>query len=325
MSFRSKHRFSPSTTRAAGLLSRLFTSIRLTPLRIALTYLVFGFSALYVSDVLLVRHFTDPVLTGLQSIKGGVEIGATAILIYGLTTWHEYSLEQQTNRLARQREELLVLHRVFRHNLRNDLNVIHGYTTLLHDHTSLEQQHEWCQKVIAGVEDLMGYAERADQIHRITDYGTPAQPIDLTEMIPRILAAHPAIHDQVTITTELPDTASVAANHMLRDAVTELITHLITLASDTPTIHISVDPKEGPIGMTTLTITAQDTTIPTNVITVLEDAREDTLQHLDGLELWFVYWTIRESDGTITIDSTQEDTTLTIRLPHASLNPLQAA
>lgn len=64
-----------------------FTRGRLTPLGIAALYLVFGAVGLFVSDVLLELVFEDPLLALLQSVKGGLEIGITAVFIYLLVGW----------------------------------------------------------------------------------------------------------------------------------------------------------------------------------------------------------------------------------------------
>ena len=58
---------------------------RLTPTRVALLYAVFGFGLLVVSDLLLPRVVTDPVLLReLQAAKGAVEVLASAVLVYAL-------------------------------------------------------------------------------------------------------------------------------------------------------------------------------------------------------------------------------------------------
>jgi PAS domain S-box-containing protein len=71
------------------------TRWNLTPARIAGIYLLFGVTALLVSDVLLDVLFADPLLATLQGIKGVLEVLATAGLIYLLVTWSQRDLRLQ--------------------------------------------------------------------------------------------------------------------------------------------------------------------------------------------------------------------------------------
>ena len=72
-----------------------FTRGRLTPLGIAAIYLVVGAVGLFVSDVLLELVFEDPLLGVLQSVKGGLEVGLTALFIYLLVRWSWRDLKLQ--------------------------------------------------------------------------------------------------------------------------------------------------------------------------------------------------------------------------------------
>lgn len=80
-------------------LAALLNRVEITPARITAAYLLFGFAALYLSDVILVQLFADPVLSQLQTLKGGVEVLATGGLIYGLSRWSRSQVETRENRL----------------------------------------------------------------------------------------------------------------------------------------------------------------------------------------------------------------------------------
>lgn len=54
--------------------------------------------------------------------------------------------------------------------------------------------------------------------------------------------------------------------------------------------------------------------IPPNELTVLERGREDALAHGSGLGLWIVTMVVEEIDGTITYDTGEDGTTITLRL-----------
>ncbi len=71
------------------------TRWNLTPARIAGIYLLFGATALLISDVLLNLLFEDPLLAALQGLKGVIEVLATAGLIYLLVTRSQHDLRLQ--------------------------------------------------------------------------------------------------------------------------------------------------------------------------------------------------------------------------------------
>lgn len=68
---------------------------RLTAKRIALLYLVFGFFALVVSDILLVAFVDDPLLARIQAGKGALEVAVTAVFIYLLVRWSQKNVRLQ--------------------------------------------------------------------------------------------------------------------------------------------------------------------------------------------------------------------------------------
>lgn len=69
----------------------------LTPFRLAVLYLAFGFVALFASDVLLLAVFEDPLLRTLQAGKGALEVFVTAVLIYLVvrSSWRDLLLKER--------------------------------------------------------------------------------------------------------------------------------------------------------------------------------------------------------------------------------------
>lgn len=312
--------------------SLVIERLDLTPGRVALIYVVIGLLALYGSDVLLIQYFDDPMLSKLQAVKGVVEVGLTGVLIYGLTRGSRAPLEVHNTRLARQREELDVLHRVLRHNLRNDLNIIHGYTQLLHtnhdpDTDTASAQLEWCETVLRNVEGLLEYTERAEEIRRITDQDEAPTEFDLVEVIPSLLDDNPHVTDRVSIDLDLPDKAVVAGNHMLPAAIDELVSNAIEHnPSESPWVGVTIAESSGLNGRMVLEIRDNGPGISEHAVDVLEQGGEDRLLHLESLGLWFVHWTVEESGGNLEISKIRDGALVRVILPAAtSVNPLSLA
>lgn len=300
--------------------TELFTRVRLTPRRIGLIYLLFGFSALYFSDVLLVRYFDDPLLGQLQAVKGGVEVLLTAGLVFGLARGREAQMQRGMEHLDQQRTELQVLHRVLRHNLRNDLNVIQGYAEMIRADARSDTVTTRSEKILDAVAKLTRYTNQAGRINKITESNGYRQTFDLTAVIPRLVDSHPDVAPEVRVTTNLPPRASVEANRMFEAALGELLSNAIVHNDkDQPTISIDVSAEAGPAHMVEIRVSDNGPGIPDMEREPLMADEEESIYHLSGLGLWFVKWTVRHSRGEMAFrDNEPEGTTVVLHVPKTS-------
>lgn len=275
----------------------------LTPLQITLIYMVFGFAALYLSDVVFVQLIDDPaLLQQVQAVKGGVEVVATGGLIFVLTHRSRRSLTRANDRLQQQQEELQVLHRLFRHNLRNTMNIIHGYTASLHEELDTQRHREWCATMLDVADQIIHYTEQADKIQKVTHDGD-FTVTDVADTVTQVIDSHPEITEQTQVETSLPETALVEANKMLSEALTELLRNAIVHNdTDHPEVMLSVDPEAGPSHMTEITVADNGPGIPQHVKQAIQQRNEDQLIHLDGIGMWFVFWTITSARGEFMIE-----------------------
>ncbi|PSQ15810.1 hypothetical protein BRD00_12390 [Halobacteriales archaeon QS_8_69_26] len=289
----------------------------LTPIRVALIYVAFGFFALFVSDVVFVEYLSEPTLSRIQAVKGGVEVLVTGGLIYVLTGVSRRQLAETNAALERRREELAVLHRVLRHNLRNDLNVIEGYAEQLEDRGDSDGERSMCDRILSECDELIRYTERAAQIRRISTGGDAPVRMDLAERIPQILADHELVDDEVSVETDLPETAPVEANRMVPRALGELLTNAVVHGGD-DSPSVTVVARATTDGMTRVEVSDDGSGVPEYVARVFSDPSEDQLVHLDGLGLWFVYLSVMASGGEFEIDSGGDGTTVRLWLPGVS-------
>ena len=295
----------------------------LTPFRITVIYLFAGSVALYFSDALLVSYLSEPQLSQAQAIKGGVEVLVTGGFIYLFTSRSHGQLESTAMELERHREELRLLHRVFRHNLRNDLNLIMGTAKLAQEEIADERGSKRCEEIVDAAEEILQYTEQARQIRNVPQYDQYTT-IDLAEVIPEILEAHPKVTEQVTVTTALPETAEVQVNPLFEEAVIELVTNAIEHNdTDSPTLTIEVDTSSGPSQTVTLSIRDDGPGISETEVDSIRADRESQLYHSTGMGLWFVDWVVTYSGGEVSIARTDMDgTEVRVRLPAELPSPL---
>lgn len=296
--------------------------VELTPLRITLVYLVFGMAALFLSDVLFVRYLSEPVLSQLQALKGGIEVMATAGLIYALTWRSRGQIEASAAQLERNRDERQLLHRVFRHHLRNDINIIHGYTELVREEVRTAEGDAICDRIVETTRDIMDYTEDARRIRAVTEQNGRST-FDLSELIPRVLEANQWVTDDVRVATDVPADVEVRANPLFGDALDELVSNAIEHNdADRPSVTIDVDPSAGPGGMTEFQISDDGPGIPATEIEALDTDRRNQVRHSLGLGLWFVDWVLTHSAGTLTVDAVDsEGTVVTLWVPNATEYP----
>jgi signal transduction histidine kinase len=301
---------------------RLLAGRDLTPLRISLVYTVLGFGALLVSDVLLVRYLDDPLLSQVQTLKGVLEIVLSAVLILALTSARELQLQRALSHLGQRNARLQVLYRVFRHDLRNDLNVIQGYTEHLQRRECRDADPEPFDEIFDTVGEIERYTEQVRRIKKITE-SEERHSYDLSETIPRVVATHPLVTDAVELSVRVPDGVTVETNRMFGRALAELVTNAIQHnESDRPRVRVTVEEATSPPDAVDVRVADDGPGISAREREALHSGSEDQVHHLSGLGLWFVKWTADHSGGKIHVEDNEwGGTTVVYRLPTSGAVP----
>ena len=293
----------------------------LTPGQIVGLYLVLGFLALYVSDVLLVRAFDDPAtLDRLQAVKGGVEVVATGGLVYVLARRSRRSLRTTNARLERQQAELQVLHRVLRHNLRHDVTVVEGYAAILEGAVDEPEHRAWCEKISAGAERIIHYTDQARKINQVTAEDA-LRPVDLGALARRVATTNEALAgSSVDVEVSTPERVTARAHPMLEAAVDELVTNAVEHHDgERPSVALRVDPEAGPAHCVEVVVSDDGPGIPKGVRSTMDQRGETPLLHLEGLGLWLVSWVTTVSDGELALeDRADRGTEVRLRLQRAN-------
>lgn len=298
--------------------------IELTAHRITMFYIVLGMTALLLSDVLLPQYLADPFLSQIQALKAGVEILLTGGFIFAIVRRSRRQIQEATEQVERQRDELGLLHRVFRHNLRNTLNVIRGHLELVREQAEAEPMEERCDEIYGSSERILEYTEQARRIRKVTDGEASAERVDLAETVEEILSNHPWVTEDVVIKTNVPDGIEVEANPMLTEAIHELVTNAIKHNdSSTPRVSLEFDADAGSSDMVGLRIQDNGPGLPPSEIESLRRERESQVLHATGMGLWFVDWVATHSGGELRVLSDDETgTDICLHLPKSVRPPV---
>jgi len=297
-----------------------WTAVDITPFRATVTYFVFGSVMLLVSDFLLPSYVSGQLLTELQAVKGFAEVVVTAGFIFVLTKGSRYQLKTANTRLKRQQEELDVLHRVLRHNLRNKLNVVTASTSLLTDRMGDSPDSEfvvdYCERIRTAAEELLERAETARDIQRVSD-STATARFDAVALFEEVIDTVTGSHGSVRVTTSFPESAPIEAHVLFRKAAVELV-HNAVEHNDGAAPEVSIQAlDEPPRGQVVIEIRDNGPGIPQEVMDVVLSGNRDQVRHLNGLGLWFAYWCVDASGGEMEIETSDGGSCVRLRMPRA--------
>ena len=201
----------------------------------------------------------------------------------------------------RRQQQLQVLYRVLRHNLRNELNVIEGYADLLAESGTSEQEFA-LSEISRAVDDLLQISQQARRIERTftEDSGDQEMP-SLDEVVQGALADAAVPEDGLT--TSIPET-SLTTNMELQMAIQELVVNAFKHNdAEEPSVSVSMKTESNwntPYGK--VIVRDNGPGIPSNEREVLRQGEESPLLHGNGLGLWLVNWIVSELGGTIEIE-----------------------
>lgn len=204
---------------------------------------------------------------------------------------------------------------MLRHNLRNSLNVALALLDVVMDEGDERRELLVVREQLDDLVALSRDAQNLEQLWRNDDETV----VDLARVVRERAAVVRTTHQAVEVRTDLPERAPVSAHPRLAYAVAELLDNAARHNdADAPRVTAVVSPTAGAAGATRLDVVDNGPGIPPDEVAVLDRAEETSLEHGTGLGLWLVYWTVVQSDGTVTVrDDDPRGTVVRVTLPRA--------
>jgi PAS domain S-box-containing protein len=218
------------------------------------------------------------------------------------------------SRRKERKRQLQALEQWLRHNIRNDVNVIHGTATNIRQGLT-DDPEEGVRRIEHYADHLLAQADRERQIVELLTTPPDPIPIDLAGLVDGRLPDLRERHSGADIEVGRADAVRISAIPAIAEAVDELVTNAVEYAdSDPATARISVI-DDGDRGL--VRVADDGPGIPDIERNTLRlDHEIDQLHHSSGLGLLFVYWVTRLSDGEITITENETGgSTVTLALP----------
>ncbi|TQQ83391.1 PAS domain-containing protein [Halonotius terrestris] len=282
------------------------------------------------SDQLLAEGEVDSVELQLETAAGNpmwAEISGIASEERDETVF-ELALQDITARKERD-QQLSVLNRVLRHNLRNAINVIEGNAALLDEEVEREDLQACVNGIEQRVKNLSQLSEKAVTVRSLFDQGREINTAcDVRTLLETVADEFEDRHPEASFTVDDFEPMYVRADVRLKMALTELVSNAIVHNDQsTPTVTVTAGPSEtGRAGeWVDIEITDNGPGIPPHERKTIESGDETPLQHGTGLGLWLVYWAISLLGGDITIDEAEAGTRITLTLPRVTVDAADEA
>jgi len=222
----------------------------------------------------------------------------------------------------RRRQQLEVLNRVLRHNLRNDAGVVHGYADFLvdrlDDDDELGPMADAIERRSAALESL---GEKARTVETLVD-GEPRSEVVVGSLVDRVVAAAreatPDAEIHVDVRTEAAASVEeraldAAVRNLLENAIRHHDGEGVERADGGALASVTVAREADAF---VVRVADDGPGIPTAELDAIEAGEETDLQHGSGLGLWVVHWAVATLGGDVTYaDREPRGTAATLRLP----------
>ncbi|WP_435100368.1 PAS domain S-box protein [Halorubrum sp. N11] len=213
------------------------------------------------------------------------------------------------------RQHVQVLHRIMRHNIRNDLTKLRGYVELLESSTDTDTREQQAATIREILDKWERMASKTQELQKIlTSESDLSTYRSVEQMIADIRTEKEEEYTtaSVTVATE-HDTESQVPNG-LDKAISELVDNAITAnKTGQPSVQISVSKPD----KRWVDICVSDTGpgLPEMETSLLETGEETPLSHGQGLGLWMVRALVTRVGGSISVETSEDGSDITLEIP----------
>ncbi len=277
------------------------------------TVLLFGISFITVQyqesqDVMLVN------VTAVMAANatGGAVVGFLIGVYDADRKLTERQLTEEHETAERLGRRLSVLNRVLRHDIRNDVNIIHGNARLIIEGTSNPEAP--ARTIRDKASKLHRMSESARQIESLLGREEiPRESIDVATLLRTKVRGLNRDRPHLSTQVDAPDEMWVLANPMLESAIENVLENAVEHNdNDSPHLEARTVRTDSAVEVR---IADNGPGFPPEEVDVLEKGHETELEHASGLGLWLVNWIVTESGGEVEFrENEPEGSIVVIRL-----------
>ncbi len=192
-------------------------------------------------------------------------------------------------------QQLGVLNRFFRHNVRNELTVIIGSADVLVDSLK-DKEREYAERIQDRAKVLEQMSEKARTIGNLLDQRPETHVFEVRSTVERAISEFTEEDGELTV--EAPENIEVEAVEGLEFAIQNVVENALEhVDEDRPQVEVRV--SEDDSGRVVIEVHDDGDGIPRHEIETIAEGTENPLQHGSGIGLWAVKWIVDRSDGEL--------------------------
>ena len=225
---------------------------------------------------------------------------------------HYVGLQKDVTAKKRRDRLIEVLDRVLRHNLRNDMNVVIGFSETIADWTDGEVS-EMATRVKETALDLISLTDTVRGFEKGVVDSTELDSCDVQSVVESVVMDLQSEYPDTEFSIEADESLTVMATGQLELALSELGDNAARHADSVVRYELTTTDDDR------IAIHVHDSGpgLPATERTVLEAGQETPMEHGSGLGLWMVHWIVTNLGGTVTA-SVDDGTTVSVVLPPAN-------
>ena len=274
-------------------------------------------------------NHTDRILSGehiTTEVRRETKNGPREFLLRGVPVEQEervsdaYAVYTDITERKQREQQLTVLNRILRHNLRNDMNLVQGYASYLAEEVTEPETTNAAHEIEEKAAELIDLSQKANHIQKLSQRTGSNQQVDVANIVEDVAETIQKTRPEVEIETQLAESPVTPGPAQLDVAIRELCDNAIKYTTDrTPKVKIRITSSDAPPGYIEVQVRDNGPGIPDNERAVLADGDETPLRHGSGLGLWMVNWIVSSVGGEVDItDNVSRGSVVRITLPTAS-------
>lgn len=266
-----------------------------------------------VNSMQFVKGETLSQPTFIQTILLAAGGGAIAGLLIGVSTVRE-TVEAQ--RAERQRDTLMFVNELLRHNVLNGMQVVKGNAELLDDHVDEEGQ-ELLGTTNARAESMVELVQNVRVLVDSVSRQNTLRPIDLGAVVGRTVSEARGAYPAAEFEVDVPDDVAVRADDLLGAVLENVLSNAVD-HNDVETPRVAVE-AEATDDTVTVRVSDNGPGIPSSERdSYFEAGRQDESSVGQGLGLYLVKTLVTRYGGDVSLDGNDpRGTTVTFELQRA--------
>ncbi|MGB9954905.1 PAS domain S-box protein (plasmid) [Haloferax prahovense] len=219
------------------------------------------------------------------------------------------------------RQRLGVLNRMFRHNLRNRMNVIEGYAELIRRNAAGvtdEELTDAAETIVEAASELVALSEKAQTVSDALE--SEATPRRVSALVESAVSRAESTYPEATIRTDIETGLFARVDSRVGAALDELVANALKHGGET--VHIDVCRIKDDDSKLVVRVADDGPGIPDEEWRVIKRGEETPLKHGTGMGLWLVHWVVKKAGGSMELEpSPLGGTAVTLKLPVGAERP----